>query len=390
MRIFTSAMVVALLLAAAVIWWMHDRKRPLPSEPSTRPALLIVSGDTAGWITPCGCTANQSGGLLRRGTYLAAARQQADVLYADAGGAVTGNSLYQRVKFEAILNGEQKMGLAAHNIGKAEASFGAEYLREAAGRLAAPLVSSNVMDAAGHAVAEPVRIVSAGGRRIAITGVLSPKFVGGGLRVIDPRQAILAVTAKIHGQYDSLVVLAYLPVDELNELAASLPEADAVIGGPTGQAIVPHRIGPILAAAATNKGKFLVEISISPTSAAPWEGRVVELNGSFADQEAQLENLRTYLSMLSKRDFTASETGLVPALASMSSTSRWIHHLLEIASSFSFDSTTSRVGSMRTAPSRSKPLSSWFTRWREAPSSCARSSCASCRPMRISSPSLMP
>ena len=39
---------------------------------------------------------------------------------------------------------------------------------------------------------------------------------------------------------------------------------------------------------------------------------------------------------------------------------------------------------------RSKPLSSWLTRWRDAPSNCARSSCASCRPMRISSPWAMP
>ena len=57
-----------------------------------------------------------------------------------------------------------------------------------------------------------------------------------------------------------------------------------------------------------------------------------------------------------------------------------------IASSLSFDSTTRRVGSMRTAPSRSKPFSSWLTRWREAPSSWAMSSWASCRPIRISSP----
>jgi hypothetical protein len=54
-------------------------------------------------------------------------------------------------------------------------------------------------------------------------------------------------------------------------------------------------------------------------------------------------------------------------------------HLSAMASSFSRDSTTSRVGSTRTAPSRSKPLSSWLTRWRDAPSSCARSSCASCQ-----------
>ena len=30
---------------------------------------IIVSGDTAGWITPCGCASNQSGGLSRRNTH---------------------------------------------------------------------------------------------------------------------------------------------------------------------------------------------------------------------------------------------------------------------------------------------------------------------------------
>ena len=41
-----------------------------------------------------------------------------------------------------------------------------------------------------------------------------------------------------------------------------LPEADAVIGGPTGQSIVPTAVGPTLLAAATNKGKFLVELDL--------------------------------------------------------------------------------------------------------------------------------
>src|SRR5206468_5130245 len=39
-------------------------------------------------------------------------------------------------------------------------------------------------------------------------------------------------------------------------------------------------------------------------------------------------------------------------------------HRSAIASSLSRDNTTSRVGSTRTAPCRSKPLSSWLTRWR--------------------------
>ena len=55
--------------------------------PTTGPVQLIVSGDTAGWIVPCGCTSNQSGGLLRRGTYVASVSGNADVIVADAGGA---------------------------------------------------------------------------------------------------------------------------------------------------------------------------------------------------------------------------------------------------------------------------------------------------------------
>ena len=50
------------------------------------------------------------------------------------------------------------------------------------------------------------------------------------------------------------------PEDELAALAASLPEADAVVGGPTGQPIVPRLVGPTVLAAATSKGKFAVRL----------------------------------------------------------------------------------------------------------------------------------
>src|SRR5262245_26068540 len=45
---------------------------------------LFVSGDTTGWITPCGCAANQSGGLARRATLVAEAGEAERVIYADA------------------------------------------------------------------------------------------------------------------------------------------------------------------------------------------------------------------------------------------------------------------------------------------------------------------
>jgi hypothetical protein len=89
-----------------------------PAATAARPAYLVVTADTAGWIVPCGCTANQSGGLLRRGTYLAGLRRSADVLYADAGGAPAGTSAYQLAKFQFVLDGEAALGIAVHNLGQ--------------------------------------------------------------------------------------------------------------------------------------------------------------------------------------------------------------------------------------------------------------------------------
>jgi hypothetical protein len=122
---------------------------------------------------------------------------------------------------------------------------------------------------------------------------------------------VLDATSAKKGQYDSLVVLAYLPQDELEQLTAALPEADAVIGGPTGQAMVPRKVGPTLLAAATNKGKFLIELSASSGgSAGAWDGKVVELSASFADDPAQQAGVKTYLAALEAKDFPASQTGL--------------------------------------------------------------------------------
>src|SRR5688572_28723578 len=75
---------VLLAALAAGAWWYW---RPAPRPNSDRPLTLLVSGDTAGWIVPCGCASNQSGGLLRRGSHVEALRRRAELIYADAGGA---------------------------------------------------------------------------------------------------------------------------------------------------------------------------------------------------------------------------------------------------------------------------------------------------------------
>jgi hypothetical protein len=168
-----------------------------------------------------------------------------------------------------------------------------------------------VRGADGKLLCEPLRIVTAGGRRVALLGVLSPRLAPRGCKVDPPREAILQTLAEHQGRFDLVVVLAYLPGEELQQLATELPEADVVVGGPTGQSIPPRRIGPTLLASATNKGKFLAHLRPGRGGESTWSGQIVELDSSFADEPAQVANLDRYYRELRDRDLTADQTGLI-------------------------------------------------------------------------------
>ena len=280
---------------------------------ASRPLSVIVSCDTAGWIVPCGCSSKQAGGLLRRATYVQDVRQSADVLLADAGGAPGGASPYDRLKFEFVLRGEIEMQMSAHNIGAAEAELGAQSLRELNEKLHAPLISSNVLGADGQTIVPTHRIVSVGGKRIAVAGVLSRKYTRNGLRIDDPHESLMRVVQSLSGKFDHLLVLAYLPEDELEALASRIPEADMIVGGPTRQTIAPRRAGPSIWGATTNRGKFLVHLEQAAPGAA-WDGKIVELDDQIADDDAQSKNLKRFRDELARIDFKADQTSFSPVL----------------------------------------------------------------------------
>jgi len=325
-RAIGPAAALAAVAVAAVAWfawheWSGSQASSGRDEGtaagSGSPVTVVISGDTAGWIVPCGCTSNQSGGLPRRGTLVAEHRSHEPVVVADAGGAPGGTSPYQRARFEAILDGELAMGMAAHNLGDPEIALGIDYLKKLVGEKHAPFISASLRDAENRPVFEPFRVVEAGGTRVALIGVVAARsgLHSGNLRITEPREAVLEALAALRGKFDWSIVLAYLPERGLRELAESLPEVDAVIGGPTGQSLAPERIGPTLLASATNKGKFVARILLSAKrDAGPPSAEVVELSKNFADDPAQSENVRTFRRELARRDFEAAESGFAPPL----------------------------------------------------------------------------
>jgi hypothetical protein len=302
---------IGLLLLAAASGCRPAAKAELP------PLVVVVAGDTAGWIVPCGCASKQLGGLPRRAALVARLRREAEVIVADVGGAPGGTNAYDRCKFEAILKGEVAMGVAAHNVGRGEALLGPSDLRELRRRLDVPLISANAWDTEGRRIAEPLRIVEAAGRRVALVGVLAPQYATEQVAVTPPGHAVLEALQEVSGRYDALIVLAYLADDELRQLAGMLPEADLIVGGPTGQPLPPEPIGPTLLASATNQGKFLARFDApDAASSGRWKGTIVEVGDQLDDDPRQIDNLEQFYQELARRDFTPDQTSFAETLVS--------------------------------------------------------------------------
>lgn len=299
---------VSAILAAAVL--LAGCSKPSPDT------TVFVSGDTAGWITPCGCTSNQSGGLSRRDTLIQQSRSASPTLALDVGGNVAGDSPYDLTKLKAILRGLNQMKYDAVNLGGPESQFSVAEIRGLQTDLSVPLISTNLKDPAGKLIGKPMANVTVAGQTFAILGVVDPDRVGAAVVADDPFEAILRWMPKIKA--DRIVVLAYLDAPKLRELAKQLPEVDAVIGGPTGQVVPPTFVGSVLVSSSTNKGKFLLQTAwpalressnasanIRPTA------KVVEVHSQLPLADRQQDNLTAFYAELHKTDFAPDQTTFI-------------------------------------------------------------------------------
>ena len=302
-----------LLLSGVPLLALSGCGRGAASPAAPRPLTVLVSAETAGWIVPCGCSVKQAGGLLRRASYAKQVATTADVLLADAGGAPGGAALYDLDKFRAMLRGERLMGLAAHNLGAAELELGPEFLKQVEAEV--PFVSANSALSSGGALAPPYRLCQVRDRRVLVVGVVSPQFATTEIQVSDAAGAVLKVLREATAPRDLVLVLAFLPEDELRDLARQVPEVDLFVGGPTPQSIPPQRSGRSWLAAVANKGKFLARFDGHPQEARlEWAGSIVELGPDIADDPTQNDNLNRWRQALLERDFHADETGFAPML----------------------------------------------------------------------------
>lgn len=309
----------ALALACA---WIAGCGAPPPSaESSPKPTAestltFVLSGDTSGFIVPCGCTSKQFGGMPRRATYLQqSGKSSPRQIYLDAGGSIARATDYDGIKLSFIWQGASQLKPVAMNLGTGEVLLGVEKLRELA-KQGLPLVSANVT-AAGETPWKTHVEFDAGGVRVVVTGVCLAAKAGAGLQIQDAENALRNLVPELSKKCDALVLLCYGDEAGCTKLIGAFPELTAVFAAGTAQPVPPRLVeGRTILASTANKGKFLARAELKGWR-NQWNlasGEIVELSETIADEAGQLAVLAAYKERLKQEKLDPARSGEAPAL----------------------------------------------------------------------------
>jgi len=229
-RWYLTLLLVALAAGGGAYWWLA-RHRGSAATPLT----VFFTCDTIGRLEPCGCFTGQHGGLTRLRTWLELNPTPGPALKVDVGGALAGPHDYDLIQYRYLARAYQSMGYAALNVGGREAMVAAADLTNIAAASPVPLISASVVDAATRQPLLPAyRIVEAGGKRIGILGVVSPRSVpvpGEGLAVLALNEAVDRQLPALAAKTDLVILLAFADENELRRLARDYFEFALILGG---------------------------------------------------------------------------------------------------------------------------------------------------------------
>jgi nitrate/TMAO reductase-like tetraheme cytochrome c subunit len=234
--------------------------RGLPS-----PLVIFVSGDSRGYLEPCGCRRDQAGGLPGRATIIEASKAAARLVL-DVGNLTPGSRPYELLKLRYLLQGMEQIGYDAVNLGRREAELDRDTLKRTLDGSQLPFVSANVVEKNGRRrLTEPFRIIQRGSLKVGVTGVTTadPYDVGPGLEVRPPMEALAEVVPDLERRCDYLIVLAFVDEDAIREIAGKFHEVDCILGGDVPQpSSSAQEINRAIVFNVMDKGKVIGEIQL--------------------------------------------------------------------------------------------------------------------------------
>ena len=294
----------------------------------TRPqAAIIITGEMAGYIEPCGCAGleNQKGGVSRRDSLLKQlAAQGWPLLTADLGGLVHRQGTQAELKFQMAVDALRIMNYSLVGLGPDDLRLGAGILLSATtepdgkpNRFAAANVGLFELDLDSP---DRFRIVERGARKIGLVAVLGKSFQkqveSDDVKLADPVAALEKVVPKLASTADVRILLAYATPDESEQLARRFPQFEVVVtaGGGDQPPREPRRVdghGAMLIELG-HKGMYAIALGLYPDAKHPIRYQRVPLDARFPDAPEMKALMATYQQQL--RTLGWEGLGLRPTL----------------------------------------------------------------------------
>ncbi|MEM1061013.1 MAG: multiheme c-type cytochrome [Planctomycetota bacterium] len=307
-----------------------EEKSSPPPQPERDPlapldgaeAVLLLTGEVYGYLEPCGCSANQSGGVARRSSVFKTLEARGlPVAAVDLGGSVRRSRKQTEFKFTALQDAMRDLGYRAMGLGVEELRFSpgflisqhlydSEWTDRPLSFLGANVIFYDVPDLDGGP--RKYEIVDAGPFRVGVTAVIGdslrdtvlPDGAYAEFSTVPPGDVLPGVIDELEAAgVDQIVLLAYADAVEAADLATSDPRIDVVVSalGPEDPDPNQERLGDQWLLRAGHKGKHVVLLGLSRGE----DGRVaaspatVEVSGKLFEHDAAMDlHMATYQTNL--------------------------------------------------------------------------------------------
>lgn len=294
----------------------ETRREPIWEEWDKPELALMLTSEMHGYFEPCGCTANQLGGMTRRADlYKKLTNAGWEVRGLDVGGLARRNVRQAQIKFETTLQALRKMNYVAIGLGPEEIRLDPDFLLtlNAIDDPKPPyLLCANAVfyESPDLGTPKPSVVFEAGGMKIGVTSVLSKQLQSEVLphpvvTSMDPAAVLGGVLKDFEAkQVDLRILLSQGTVEESEELVGKYPDFDIVltaegVGDPDPRE-PPKKIGETLLIEAGRKGKYVGVLGVYPESSeSRFRYQLVSLDQKdFDDAQSMIDLMQEYQTRL--------------------------------------------------------------------------------------------
>lgn len=257
---------------------------------------LVFTGESKGYIEPCGCSDNLLGGLPRRDAVVTALRDKGEnVLLIDNGDVMASYSEQDRLKFDFILGAMKKMDYALINLGARDLAWEQEILDTV-------IMGSGIKILRGQNAPATAEL-HVGGVTFFVIGVIDPALVKS-----DNSRNLQAELSQLleEGPKGSFrIILFQGDFKKAEALAEAVPGAHLIISGRDQEdPVYPKMVNGTWVLNYASKGKYLAisRVEKKPDGAFNISNEMMALDKDVAESDSMHAFLESYDEILEEQE----------------------------------------------------------------------------------------